>query len=272
MEKTKPKFDLLKNEIRGMEKVMIAFSGGVDSTFLLKVCFDVLGYENVLAVTAKSPIRFAKSIKKAKEIADLMGVRHITFESCELDNNNFVQNNKERCYYCKYELYSRLNKLAEEKNIENVLDGTNYDDSLKNNRPGMKVLSELDIKTPLKEVELKKSEIRELSRELGLSTWEQPSDTCLATRFNYSLEIDKKNLERIRSIELFLRKFKFEQLRVRLHDQNTVRIEVLPEDMDKLIENRDKIINKLKKVNFNYITIDLEGYRSGSMDEVSSES
>lgn len=250
-----------------MGKVMIAFSGGVDSTFLLKVCFDVLGYENVLAVTAKSPIRFVKTIKKAKEIAVLMGVRHITFESCELDNDNFVQNNKERCYYCKYELYSRLKKLAEEKNIENVLDGTNYDDSLKNDRPGIKALSELNIKTPLEKAGLKKSEIRDLSRELGLSTWKQPSDTCLATRFNYSLKIDRRNLERVRSIELFLRKFKFEQLRARLHDQNTVRIEVLPEDMDKLIENKNEIIKKLKKDDFNYITIDLGGYRSGSMDE-----
>ena len=262
------KYNKLREIIEEMENVLIAFSGGVDSSFLLKVALDVVGKNNVLAVTANSEIRFDNKKNKAKEIAQKIGAKQITVETSELSKENFRNNNEMRCYFCKYELYQRLKEIAKSKNIKEVLDGTNADDMKNDDRPGLKAIKELNIKTPLEKAGLEKEEIRNLSKELGLPTWNQPSDTCLATRFAYGLKINEDSLNRLEKAENYLRQFEFEQLRVRIHDENTVRIEVLPYEMEKIMKRRKDISQKVKELGFTYITLDLEGYRSGSMGEV----
>lgn len=264
----KEKYNKLEKNLADMKKVIIAFSGGVDSSFLLKVALDTLGKENVMAVIADSQIRFSDNLDKAKNIAQEIGINPLIIETSELNKENFRKNDEYRCYYCKYELYQRLNEIAKSQNIDYVLDGTNADDLLNENRPGIKAIKELDIKTPLQKAGLKKEEIRKLSKILGLKTWDQPSDTCLATRFGFNLEINEDDLNRVERIENYLQKFDFEQLRARIHDENTLRIEVLPSEMDKIMKKKDEIIKKIKKEEFSYITLDLEGYRTGSTEEI----
>lgn len=263
----KEKYFKLKNIIKDMDKVLVAFSAGVDSTFLLKTALESLGEENVLAVTAGSPIRFRNMITKAEQIAGVLGARHKVIETAELDDEDFKENGSLRCYYCKYDLYKALKKTAEREDINYILDGTNADDGDKDDRPGIKAIDELNIRTPLKDVGLEKKDIRNISRELNLSTWNQPSDTCLATRFAYGLEINRENLNKLREIENYLERYGLEQLRVRVHDRNTVRIEVMPKDMEIIMDNRCAISDKIKEFGYNYVTLDLEGYRSGSMNE-----
>lgn len=265
------KFRRLKAILDGFGQVLIAFSGGVDSTFLLKVARETLGKENVLAVTAHSIIRFEEQINKAGELAHSMDVRHLMIESSEFENENFKKNNELRCYYCKYELYKMLTNIADREEIDYILDGTNQDDIKRSDRPGHRALDEFDIKTPLAEANLNKEEIRKLSKKLGLSTWDKPSDTCLATRITYDLSLNKQRLNKIRDIELFLRNYDFKQLRVRLHDENTVRLEVLPDEMSKIMHRRKEVVKKIRSEGFNYITLDMVGYRSGSMIEIKEE-
>jgi len=270
-DETKLKYNRLQEILADMKEVLIAFSGGVDSSFLLKVALDTLGKENVMAVLADSPIRFSDKLDEAKNIAQEIGINPLVIETSELSKENFRKNDKYRCYYCKYELYQRLNEIAESQNISYVLDGTNADDLLNENRPGIKAVEELEVKTPLQKAGLKKEEIRKLSKTLGLKTWDQPSDTCLATRFGFNLEINENDLNRLEEIENYLRKFDFEQLRARIHDENTVRIEVLPSEMNKIMNKKDEIIDRIKKEGFSYITLDLEGYRTGSTEEINKD-
>ena len=270
-DETKLKYNRLQEILTDMKEVLIAFSGGVDSSFLLKVALDTLGKENVMAVLADSPIRFSDKLDEAKNIAQEIGINPLVIETSELSKENFRKNDKYRCYYCKYELYQRLNEIAESQNINYVLDGTNADDLLNENRPGIKAVEELEVKTPLQKAGLKKEEIRKLSKTLGLKTWDQPSDTCLATRFGFNLEINENDLNRLEEIENYLRKFDFEQLRARIHDENTVRIEVLPSEMNKIMNKKDEIIDRIKKEGFSYITLDLEGYRTGSTEEINKD-
>jgi len=267
-EKIKEKYNKLQEILLDMKKVLIAFSGGVDSSFLLKVALDTLGKENVMAVIADSPIRFTDKLDEAQKIAQNIGINPLIIETSELSKENFKKNDKYRCYYCKYELYQRLKEIAKSKGIKYVLDGTNADDLLNENRPGIKAVEELEVKTPLQKAGLKKEEIRKLSKVLDLETWNQPSDTCLATRFSYNMEINKDDLNRLEKVENYLRQFSFKQLRARIHDDNTIRIEVLPSEMDKIMNKKEEIVNKIKKEGFHYITLDLEGYRTGSTEEV----
>jgi len=270
-DETKLKYNRLQEILADMKEVLIAFSGGVDSSFLLKVALDTLGKENVMAVLADSPIRFSDKLDEAKNIAQEIGINPLVIETSELSKENFRKNDKYRCYYCKYELYQRLNEIAESQNINYVLDGTNADDLLNENRPGIKAVEELEVKTPLQKAGLKKEEIRKLSKTLGLKTWDQPSDTCLATRFGFNLEINENDLNRLEEIENYLKKFDFEQLRARIHDENTVRIEVLPSEMNKIMNKKEEIIDRIKKEGFSYITLDLEGYRTGSTEEINKD-
>lgn len=263
----KDKYNKLKELFLEMNKVIIAFSGGVDSSFLLKVAVETLSKENVLAITADSEIRFSNKIEKAKEIAENIGTKPLIIESSEISKDSFRKNDEFRCYYCKYELYQHLKEIAKSKAIKWVVDGTNADDLVNEDRPGMKAIEELNIRTPLKKAGLKKEEIRKLSKVLGLETWNQVSDTCLATRFAYDLEIKKDKLAKVEKIENYLRQFDFEQLRARVHDENTLRIEVLASEMDKIMKRKTEIVSELKKHGFSYITLDLEGYRSGSTKE-----
>jgi len=248
-----------------MGSCLVAFSGGVDSTFLLKACKDALG-DNLLAVTATSATYPQEELKFAKKIADKLGAKHKIIETGELKDNRFVKNPVNRCYFCKKELFIRLNKIAKENKLDFVIDATNYSDKF-DFRPGNKAKEELGIRSPLKEARLTKEDIRALSKKMGLSTWDKPSLACLASRIPYGVKITSDILSRINRAETYLRKIGLKQVRLR-HYNGLCRIEVLKSDINKVINKRDKIIDRLKKLGYNYVTVDLEGYRTGSMNEV----
>jgi uncharacterized protein len=262
------KLENLKSIIRKTEKIAVAFSGGTDSTFLLKVAKDILGKDKVLAVTVISPIRFEDEIKKSTQIAKDLGIRQIIVDSNELEDENFAKNDALRCYYCKYSIFKDLIKIAKENGVKFVADGTNYDDFLNDYRPGLKALTELGISSPLKDAELTKSEIRNFSKEMGLPTWDKQPETCLATRFPYGTRITTDKLEKIRKIEFYLSSTGLKVHRARYHDEKTLRIEVMPAEFQIIIEKKFEIVKLAKSLGFNYVTLDLEGYRSGSLNEV----
>ena len=259
------KQESLKEILRSLESVVIAYSGGVDSTFLSKVAFDVLG-ENALAVTAKSETYPRSEFEESQELARKIGIKHETIVSEELDIPEFSGNPVNRCYYCKKELLGKLRKTAKERGLKCVVEGSNFDD-LDDYRPGMQAVNELGIRSPLKEAKLTKEEIRELSKRLGLPTWDKPSFACLSSRFPYGNEITREKLTAVGEAEIFLRNLGIRQLRVRHHDQ-VARIEVAKEDMEILLRNREQVVMKLKELGYTYITMDLQGYRTGSMNEV----
>ena len=259
------KLDSLRKTLKSLESVVVAYSGGVDSTFLSKIAFDVLG-DNALAVTARSETYPRSEFEEATKLAGEMGVEHKTIVSEELDIPEFSDNSVNRCYYCKKELFTRLKRIAKERGFKHVVDGSNYDD-LDDYRPGMQAVEELGIRSPLKEVRLTKADIRELSKRMGLSTWDKPSFACLSSRFPYGNKITREKLTAVGEAEIFLRNLGIRQLRVRHHDQ-IARVEVAEEDMETLFRHREQIVEKLKELGYNYVTMDLQGYRTGSMNEV----
>ena len=250
-----------------MESALIAYSGGVDSTFLLKVAHDVLGDKAVAAI-ALSPTYPSTEMEKAKEMAEVLGVRHVTIITDELSNPIFASNPPERCYWCKKELFSELAVVAKKCNLNHILDGSNRDDT-NDFRPGMKAAREFGVRSPLQEAGLGKEEIRLLSRQMGLKTWNKPSLACLASRFPYGTKIIEERLRVVDAAEEFLRSLGITQVRVR-HHGSIARIEVAREEMDKVMQEkiRHKVINKLRVLGYRYVTIDLEGYRTGSMNPV----
>ncbi|UCC41682.1 MAG: ATP-dependent sacrificial sulfur transferase LarE [Candidatus Aminicenantes bacterium] len=260
------KFEKLKEILKEMGKVLIAFSGGVDSTFLLKVAQDVLG-ENVLAVIASSETYPEREREEALRLAQMLKVRYLVIHTEELGNPDFSSNPPERCYFCKMELFSKLKDIADDEDIPYVLDGSNYEDTT-DFRPGIKAGEELKIRSPLKEAGFLKKEIRQLSKELDLPTWDKPSLACLSSRFPYFSEIDSNSLKQIDKAEEFLRGLGFKQIRVRHHGQ-TARIEIELGEFPKIIESRirEDIVKNFKKFGYTYITVDLAGYRTGSMNE-----
>jgi uncharacterized protein len=265
MKKLDEKFGLLKNIILDMESVLVAYSGGVDSTLLLKIAHDTLK-NNAVAVTANSPLYPNSELIEAKKITKSFGIKHIIITSDELKIPNFAKNPKNRCYLCKKALFSELKNIAKKYDIKHILDGSNATDT-SDFRPGIEAAKEFGVRSPLKEVGLTKEEIRRLSKNLGLPTYNKPAKACLASRFPYGDKITYQALKMVEKAEEFIQSLGIHQVRVR-HHQNICRIEVTKEDMHICFSNKDKIVKKLKTLGYNYITLDLEGYRTGSMNEV----
>lgn len=259
------KLEELKHNLRQMKAALIAFSGGTDSTFLVKVAHDVL-HENAVAVTLASSAYPQRELNDAKRLAKELGISHIIIESEYTEIPSFRKNAKDRCYHCKKEQFAILKDIAEKNSIVHVLDATNHDDR-KDYRPGMLALKELGITSPLKDAKLTKKEIRHLSKDMGIDTWDKPSQACLASRIAYGTEITKERLERIERAEDIIKDLGIKQLRIRYHD-TLARIEVSRKDMPLLLKHSKEITRHLKGLGFIYITLDLEGYRTGSLNEV----
>lgn len=260
------KLRLLKEYLKELNSIVVAFSSGVDSTFLLHVAHEVLG-DKVMAVTASSCSFPKRELEEAKTFCRAEGIKHFICESEELEIEGFRQNPKNRCYLCKKELFSKILEIAKENQIENVAEGSNLDDN-GDYRPGLQAVAELDIKSPLRSVGLTKKEIRLLSKEMGLPTWEKQSFACLSSRFVYGEAITEEKLSMVDKAEQLLLDMGFYQVRVRIHGM-MARIEVMPEEFEKLIQSdiRNEIIMKFEKFGFTYVTMDIKGYRTGSMNE-----
>ncbi len=255
----------LKKILENMGSVLIAFSGGADSTFLLKVAAEVLPKDKILAITASSATYPKEELILAKNIANSLGIRHKVIKTGELKDKKFISNPVNRCYFCKSELFRKLKNIAAKNKLNFVADASNASDKL-DFRPGNIAKKEREVRSPLQEAGLTKQDIRLLSRKMGLVTWDKPSLACLASRIPYGTKITPRLLSRINKAENILREMGFKQVRLR-HYNGLCRIEVLKNDIPALIFKRNLVIEQLKNLGYNYITVDLEGYRTGSLNE-----
>lgn len=272
MKQLERKYARLVDIIRGYRSVLVAYSGGADSTLVLRAARDALGVYpgRMLAVTADSCTVPHGEVDDAVKIAGKMGVKHITVATDELKNKKFATNPVDRCYYCKKELIGGLKKIASERGIKAIADGTNASDVAGDFRPGMRALKESRVHSPLAEAGLTKGDVRKISRALGLETSEKPSSACLASRFPYGSPLTREKLNRVARAEEFIKKrYGIRIVRVRDYD-GLARVEVAKSEIGKLLKKNafEGISKKLKSLGFTYVTLDMEGYRSGSMNEV----
>ena len=261
------KYQQLQTIFREMDRTLIAYSGGVDSALIAKVAYDILG-DRVLAVTAISPSLLPEELVEAEEQAESMGIAHEIVETQEMENPNYTSNPINRCYFCKSELHDTLKPLAIERGYPYVVDGVNADD-LRDYRPGIQAAKERGVRSPLAEVGFSKLEVRELSKQLGLSWWDKPAQPCLSSRFPYGEEITLTKLQRVGRAEIYLRKLGYRNLRVRSEGE-TARIELPPEKIQEFVVNTklSEVVKAFQNYGFSYVTLDLEGYRSGKLNQV----
>lgn len=260
------KYEHLKQIMREMGHVVIGYSGGVDSTLVLKVAHDELG-ANAIAVVGNSEAFPAGEVEEALKVAKQIGAEVVLITTHELSNPHFAVNNPNRCYHCKTELYSELRKVANARGIHWIADGSHAEDGRPgDHRPGMKAADELGVRSPLREANFTKADIRALARYLELPNWDKPSFACLSSRFPYGTHITPELLARVDGCEKFLRSLGFRQFRVRHHD-TVARIEVPLEDMGRVLEQREAIYTRFRELGYTYVTLDLEGYRQGKMND-----
>ena len=263
--KAEEKLAVLKENMASMQSLALGYSGGVDSTFLMVIANEVLG-KNFLAVTAASPTYSQREQIEAIKLAERLGVQHLLIDVEPFDIPGYGDNPPDRCYLCKSQLFTCLWGIARERGIEHVADGSNVDD-LGDYRPGLIALQELGVSSPLMEAGMGKEDIRLLSRDMGLPTWDKPAAACLASRFPYGQRIDREQLARVEKAEDYLVGLGFKQVRVRVHN-DLARIEVGPEELTRLVnpELMDRINRELKQLGFRYVAMDLQGYRTGSLN------
>ncbi len=261
------KLEELKNIFAQMEKALIAYSGGIDSTLVAKVAYDVLG-DKALAVTAISPSLLPEDLEDARIQAAVIGISHEEVNTNEMENENYTSNPINRCYFCKSELHDTLKPLALKRGYSYVVDGVNADD-LRDYRPGIQAAKERGARSPLAEVGISKFEVRQLAKELDLPWWDKPAQPCLSSRFPYGEEITLEKLQRVGRGERYLRDLGLKNLRVR-SEKDTARIEILPEQIKEFVLTIDlpKLVERFKEFGFIYVTLDLEGYRSGKLNQV----
>ncbi|MEM0981034.1 MAG: ATP-dependent sacrificial sulfur transferase LarE [Cyanobacteria bacterium P01_H01_bin.58] len=261
------KLEALKALFAEMDRALVAYSGGIDSTLVAKVAYDVLG-DRALAVTADSPSLMPEDLEDAKVQAVEIGMRHAIVNTHEMDNSNYTSNPANRCYFCKSELHDTLKPLALERGYPYVVDGVNADD-LQDYRPGIQAAKERGARSPLAEVSITKLEVREISRSLGLPWWDKPSQPCLSSRFPYGESITTEKLQRVARCERYLRQLGMRNLRVRSAG-DTARIELPPEQIKDFVQATDlsRLVEAFQSYGFTYVTLDLEGYRSGKLNQV----
>ncbi len=261
------KLEELKNIFAQMEKALIAYSGGIDSTLVAKVAYDVLG-DKALAITAVSPSLLPEDLEDARIQAAVIGISHEEVNTNEMENPNYTSNPINRCYFCKSELHDTLKPLALKRGYSYVVDGVNSDD-LRDYRPGIQAAKERGARSPLAEIGISKFEVRQLAKKLDLPWWDKPAQPCLSSRFPYGEEITLEKLQRVGRGERYLRDLGLKNLRVR-SEKDTARIEILPEEIKEFVLTIDlpKLVEKFKEFGFIYVTLDLEGYRSGKLNQV----
>ena len=261
------KYQQLQAIFKEMDRTLIAYSGGVDSALIAKVAQDILG-DRALAITAISPSLLPEELVEAEEQAESMGIAHEIVETQEMENPNYTSNPINRCYFCKSELHDTLKPLAIDRGYPYVVDGVNADD-LRDYRPGIQAAKERGVRSPLAEVGFSKLEVRELSKQLGLAWWDKPAQPCLSSRFPYGEEITLTKLQRVGRAEIYLRKLGYYNLRVRSEGE-TARIELSPEKIQEFVINTNlsEVVKAFQDYGFSYVTLDLEGYRSGKLNQV----